>query len=143
MLMGDLDAIMAIEQRAYTHPWTRGIMRDCLRVGYCCWLYESQGRVDAYGVLSTSADEAHILNLTVRPECQGQGLGRKMLTQMLRLAARHGADTVFLEVRPSNLPAIALYHKMGFNEIGVRKGYYPDRDGREDALVLAKSLAWE
>ena len=136
----DLDQVMEIEQRAYPHPWTRGIFRDCIRVGYGCWLYERQGGVRAYGVMSVAVGEAHILNLTVAPEHQRQGLGRKLLSYFLHLALRHNADTVLLEVRPSNIPAIALYEKMGFNEIGIRKDYYPMQHGREDALVLAKSL---
>lgn len=136
----DLDAVMAIEVRAYGHPWTRPIFKDCLRVGYSCWLYEREGHIEAYGVMSVAVGEAHILNLTVRPESQGQGLGRKMLKHFLSLALRHNADLVLLEVRPSNTAALALYSKMGFNEIGVRKGYYPGPNGREDALVLALNL---
>lgn len=136
----DLDAVMEIEVRAYKHPWTRAILKDCLRVGYNCWLYEREGGILAYGVMSVAVGEAHMLNLTVRPESQGQGLGRKILKHFLGLALRHGADMVLLEVRPSNTPALALYSKMGFNEIGVRKGYYPGPNGREDALVLALNL---
>lgn len=140
MREADLDAVMEIEVRAYAHPWTRAILKDCLRVGYNCWLYEREGRVEAYGVMSVAVGEAHILNLTVRPESQGQGLGRKLLQHFLSLALRHNADLVLLEVRPSNTPALALYSKMGFNEIGVRKNYYPGPNGREDALVLALNL---
>ena len=136
----DLDAVMAIEPRAYAHPWTRAIFKDCLRVGYNCWLYEREGDILAYGVMSVAVGEAHILNLTVRPESQGQGLGRKLLEHFLNLARRHNADLVLLEVRPSNTAALALYSGMGFNEIGVRKGYYPGPSGREDALVLALNL---
>jgi ribosomal-protein-alanine N-acetyltransferase len=140
MREADLDAVMDIEVRAYAHPWTRAIFGDCLRVGYNCWLYEREGRIEAYGVMSVAVGEAHILNLTVRPESQGQGLGRKMLKHFLSLALRYSADMVLLEVRPSNTAALALYSGMGFNEIGVRKGYYPGPSGREDALVLALNL---
>lgn len=140
MLATDLDAVMEIEVRAYTHPWTRGIFQDCLRVGYNCWLYEQEGRIQGYGVMSVAVGEAHILNLTVRPESQGQGLGRKLLKHFIGLAARHNADIVMLEVRPSNTRAVRLYEKLGFNEIGVRKDYYPAGQGREDALILALSL---
>lgn len=140
MREADLDAVMEIEVRAYAHPWTRAILSDCLRVGYNCWLYEQEGRIEAYGVMSVAVGEAHILNLTVRPESQGQGLGRKILEHFLGLAGRYSADMVLLEVRPSNTAALALYGKMGFNEIGVRKNYYPGPSGREDALVLALTL---
>jgi len=136
----DLDAVMAIEQRAYDFPWTKGIFRDCLRVGYCCWCYENDGCIEGYGVMSVAAGESHILNLTVRPESQRRGIGRKLMTHFLQLARRHNADVVMLEVRPSNHAAIALYQKCGFNEIGMRRNYYPAEDGREDALLLALSL---
>ena len=137
----DLDAIMEIEVRAYDFPWTQGIFRDCLRVGYCCWCYENDEMIQAYGVMSAAAGESHILNLTVRPESQRQGIGSRLLKHFQQLARRHGADTLMLEVRPSNRNAISLYEKLGFNEIGVRRNYYPAAEGREDALLLALSLA--
>jgi ribosomal-protein-alanine N-acetyltransferase len=138
--VADLDAVMAIEQRAYEFPWTKGIFRDCLRVGYCCWCYENEGCIEGYGVMSVAAGESHILNLTVRPESQRRGVGRKLMTHFLQLARRHNADVVMLEVRPTNQAAIALYQQCGFNEIGVRRNYYPAENGREDALLLALSL---
>jgi ribosomal-protein-alanine N-acetyltransferase len=137
----DLEAVMEIEVRAYDFPWTEGIFRDCLRVGYCCWCYENEEVVQGYGVMSAAAGESHILNLTVRPESQRQGIGSKLMKHFLQLARRHGADTLMLEVRPSNTTAIRLYEQMGFNEIGVRRNYYPAAEGREDALLLALSLA--
>jgi len=140
MTEDDLAEIMDIEHRAYPFPWTHGILRDCMRVGYSCWLYEVTGVIHGYGVMSAAAGEAHILNLCVRPESQGQGLGRKIMTHFIALARRHGVDTLLLEVRPSNLAALALYQDMGFNEVGVRKNYYPAEQGREDALILALAL---
>ena len=137
---GDLPALMEIEQRAYPYPWTLGIFRDCLRVGYCCWCYQRGGRIDGYGVMSVAVGESHILNLTVRPEAQRQGIGAKLMTHFMHLARRHNAEVVMLEVRPSNIPAVNLYRKMGFNEIGVRPSYYPADKGREDALILAYDL---
>ena len=138
--MADLDAVMEIESRAYDCPWTQGIFRDCLRVGYCCWCYEIDGLIQGYGVMSVAAGESHILNISVRPESQRQGIGSKLMKHFLQLARRHDADTVMLEVRPSNKLAIKLYEKLGFNEIGVRRNYYPAHQGREDALLLALSL---
>ncbi|GMQ89557.1 MAG: ribosomal protein S18-alanine N-acetyltransferase [Gammaproteobacteria bacterium] len=140
LTLADLDAVMEIESRAYDFPWTPGIFRDCLRVGYCCWCCESDGIIQGYGVMSAAAGESHILNLTVRPESQRQGIGSKLMQHFQQLARRHGADTLMLEVRPSNRIAISLYEKLGFNEIGVRRNYYPAEDGREDALLLALSL---
>ena len=140
LAIADLDAVMDIESHAYDFPWTQGIFRDCLRVGYCCWCYENDGLIQGYGVMSVAAGESHILNITVRPESQRQGIGGKLMKHFLQLARRHDADTVMLEVRPSNVSAIRLYEKMGFNEIGVRRNYYPADEGREDALLLALSL---
>ena len=138
MREADLDAVMRIEERAYPFPWTRGIFRDCLRADYPMWLQERDGAIVGYGVLSIAADEAHVLNLCSAPECEGQGLGRRMLQALLRIARGHGAKRVFLEVRPSNPRAIALYERSGFNEIGRRPRYYPAaNNGREDAIVMA------
>lgn len=140
LVVTDVDAVMKIEKRAYEFPWTQGIFRDCLRVGYCCWCYEHDGQLEGYGVMSVAAGEAHILNLTVRPESQRQGIGRKLMTHFLQLARRHNADIVMLEVRPSNTAAVHLYEKLGFNEVGVRRNYYPAQNGREDGLLYALSL---
>ena len=140
MTEDDLSAVMDIERRAYQFPWTSGILRDCLRVGYCCWLLEHDGDIQAYGVMSVATGEAHILNLCVRPESRRRGFGRKILVWLIDIARRHGADTVLLEVRPSNLAAIRLYEQLGFHEVGQRQHYYPADRGRENALILAMSL---
>lgn len=140
MREADLDAVMAIEQRAYPFPWTRGIFRDCLAAAYPAWVLHAQGLLIGYGVLSLAADEAHVLNVCVAPEWQGRGHGRRLLRSLVGYARDNGAARVFLEVRPSNPHAIALYHAEGFNEIGRRPRYYPAHDGREDALVMAMEL---
>jgi ribosomal-protein-alanine N-acetyltransferase len=138
----DLADVLAVETAAYPFPWTASIFRDCLRVGYCCWVCVFKHRIVGHGVMSVAAGEAHVLNLCVKPEYQGNGLGKRLLSHLLSLAARHGADTAFLEVRRSNSAALALYSALGFNEIGVRRGYYPSKGGREDALVLARDLGF-
>jgi ribosomal-protein-alanine N-acetyltransferase len=143
MRESDLDAILAIEQRAYPFPWTRGIFRDCLAAGYPAWVLQERGLPIGYAVISVAADEAHILNICVAPERQGRGHGRQLLRSLVKLAIDLGAARIFLEVRPSNPNAIALYHDEGFNEIGRRPRYYPARDGREDALVMAMELVGE
>lgn len=137
MRESDLDAVMAVEVRAYPFPWTRGIFRDCLDAGYAMWLQERQGSVVGYGVLSIAADEAHVLNLCTASGNEGQGLGQRMLQTLLKIARGNGAQRVFLEVRPSNTRAITLYERSGFNEIGRRPRYYPAEHGREDAIVMA------
>ena len=136
MLDVDLDAVNAIEQATYDFPWTRGIFQDCMRVGYSCWVLEEGDQVLAYGIMSVGGGEAHILTIVVDEEYRGHGLGRKLLRHLISLARQRGVDTVFLEVRPSNLAAIKLYHSLGFSEIGIRKDYYPSEKGREDALVM-------
>jgi len=140
MREADLPAVMAIEQRAYAFPWTQGVFRDCLLANHPAWVLVENGHVIGYAVLSVAADEAHVLNLCTSPDMQGRGHGRRLLRALLQLARGRGAQRVFLEVRPSNAPAIALYHDEGFNEIGRRPRYYPARDGREDALVMALEL---
>ncbi len=136
----DLNAVMAIELRGYPFPWTRGIFIDCLRAGYPGLAMERDGLLVGYGVLSIAADEAHVLNICIAPLAQSRGLGRQLLRALVQLAADRGAQRVFLEVRPSNTPALALYHSEGFNEIGRRPRYYPAAQGREDAVVMAIEL---
>ncbi|WP_455217118.1 ribosomal protein S18-alanine N-acetyltransferase [Kaarinaea lacus] len=142
MTAEDIDAVMSIEFSIYPYPWTRRIMADCLRVGYYCMVGEIDGVLAGYCVMSTGADEAHILNLCVASEFQRRGLGRIMLTTVLDEAKLHDVHNVFLEVRPSNSPALYLYEQLGFNEIGLRKDYYPAKDGREDAVILALNLSY-
>lgn len=136
----DLNAVMAIEVRGYPFPWTRGIFVDCLRAGYPGLAMERDGQLIGYGVLSIAADEAHVLNICIDPLAQSRGLGRQLLRALVQLAGNRGAQCVFLEVRPSNTPALALYHSEGFNEIGRRPRYYPAAQGREDAVVMAIEL---
>ncbi len=139
--VSDLPLLMAIEVRAYTHPWTEGIFRDCLRTGYICWALTVDEIFTGYAVTSVAVGECHLLNLTIDPAAQGQGLGRYLLRQVLQRAIESGADIAFLEVRPSNLTARHLYESEGFNEIGRRKNYYPSgKRQREDALLMAKKL---
>jgi ribosomal-protein-alanine N-acetyltransferase len=136
-----LKPVLEIERRAYEFPWTESIFRDCLRVGYSTWLVTQGGDpILAYGVMSMAVGEAHILNLCVEPAYHQQGLGRFLLTHFLRLARGAGMELMLLEVRKSNAAAIALYDRMGFRKLGVRKGYYPANDGREDAWLLGKNL---
>jgi ribosomal-protein-alanine N-acetyltransferase len=136
----DVEAVHDIERRAYEFPWTAGIFRDCLRADYIAWVLERDGVILGYFLMSLAAGEAHVLNICVAPEQQGRGLGRRLLRSLVHLARARGGQRVFLEVRPSNAGAISLYHQEGFNEIGRRPRYYPARDGREDALVMAMEL---
>lgn len=133
--------ILEIEKVAYTHPWTEGMLRDCLKDNYCFYAMFRNGDIIAYGILSCILDESHILNLCVSPDCQKQGLGRRMLYKLLEKAGKNQSRTVFLEVRESNHTAQGLYEDVGFNRLGNRKEYYPNKGGREDAVIYAKELA--
>lgn len=140
MVDADVTGIMAIETRAYAFPWTAGIFRDCMGAGYCCYVLERNAEIIAYAVMSVAAKEAHILNICVRPETRGEGYGSALMDKLITLARQLQADMMFLEVRPSNEAARRLYDKLGFNEIGSRRDYYPAAHGREDALILAMQL---
>lgn len=138
MRPNDLDRVMRIEQTVYFHPWTRGNFSDSLHAGYTCWTLELGGRVIGYGVMMLALDEAHLLNLSIAAEVQRHGYGRMLLEHFTRIARHYGSKSIYLEVRPSNLPARALYRSAGFDEVGLRRGYYPAHTGREDALVMER-----
>ncbi len=140
MSENDLSVVTGIEAEVYPFPWTEQIFRDCLRVGYSCWVAECHGHIQGYGVMSVAAGECHILNLCVRTNLRRQGVGWRMLDHLINLARKHRAETALLEVRPSNRAALALYHRAGFGEVGIRREYYPAAKGREDALILARDL---
>ena len=145
MQLDDLDAIIQIEATIYTHPWTRGNFSDSLNSGYSAWIMERDSKMIGYALTMMVMDEAHLLNLSVAKTQQKQGLGRYLLEHMLKTAKNHHAANMFLEVRPSNISAIALYENMGFSEMAVRRGYYPSdpkisKTGREDAILMGLAL---
>ena len=142
MLESDLALVMNVEQAAYPHPWEERIMKDCLRAShYHGWVFELDEVIRGYLFLSVVAGEMHVLNICIHPDLQGQGWGRVVLQRAFNLATtEYDATMCFLEVRPSNTAALSLYQSEGFNEIGVRKNYYPATKGREDAIVMAKSI---
>lgn len=140
MRADDLQRIAQIEQDAYPFPWSEGIFRDCLRVGYCCVVLEGEDGVQGYGIMSVAADEAHLLNICIRPDLQRCGLGSDLLDWLLDKAREGGAERILLEVRPTNRAALALYKKNGFEAVGLRRGYYRSDQRREDAVVLALPL---
>ncbi|MEW6612604.1 MAG: ribosomal protein S18-alanine N-acetyltransferase [Pseudomonadota bacterium] len=141
MRMEDLDAVARLEAAICITPWSLGIFRDCLLSGYEGWVFATpEGMIVAYGVLSAAAGEAHLLNLGVAQTHRGQGLGRRLTEHLIGRARALHAHILFLEVRVSNRIAQSLYKSAGFRQIGMRKGYYRDLSGREDALVLALRL---
>jgi ribosomal-protein-alanine N-acetyltransferase len=141
MTEADVAAVVALERAAYRFPWSEGIFRDCLRVGYLCRVLDLAGVVVGYGIMSMGAGEAHILNVCVREDLRCRGLGRRMLEYLLDRAHGSAMLEAFLEVRPSNVVAIRLYQAIGFEQVGMRRGYYQAPGGREDAAVLRLDLA--
>jgi [ribosomal protein S18]-alanine N-acetyltransferase len=145
MQIGDLDTIMQIEPTIYSHPWTRGNFSDSLNSGYSAWVVEEKDEMIGYALMMMVMDEAHLLNLSIAKHRQKQGLGRYLLEHMMTIAKCHKAANMFLEVRTSNVSAIALYENIGFCEMAVRRGYYPAdpkvfKTGREDAVLMGLAL---
>jgi ribosomal-protein-alanine N-acetyltransferase len=138
MRPGDLEAVVAIEDELYSHPWTLGNFRDSLHAGYSCWVLEGEHGLIGYCVMMVGVGEAHLLNLSIASPWQRRGLGRHMVEHLLELARGWGARDMLLEVRPSNTAARALYANMGFRELARRRDYYPAEQGREDAIVMAR-----
>ena len=139
MTEADIDAVLKIEYAAFSHPWTRGIFLDGLK-SYEIWLMFEGAQQVGHGVVQVIIDEAHLLNITVKPESQGRGLGLRLLEHLMSRAYALNARECFLELRDSNRSAYRLYERFGFNEIGRRRDYYPAVGGREDALVMACTL---
>jgi ribosomal-protein-alanine N-acetyltransferase len=154
----DLDAVLEIEVVSHLHPWTKGNFTDSLEAGH--WAYCIRPQVDqaikgsyldpailwAYCILFPAVDELHLLNITVSPKLRQLGLASRMMAAIEGVAAQQKMPRMILEVRPSNTAAVALYRKLGYEEIGVRKKYYPadpQLGNREDALVMAKSIKLE
>ena len=140
MREADLDEVMAIESAIYTHPWTRGNFADSLRASYECRTLRLGPALLGYFVLMAAAGEAHLLNLSIAAGRQRVGYGSMLLGEATALALKLGARSLYLEVRPSNSAAQALYTRFGFRKVGLRRDYYPCAAGREDALVLALTL---
>jgi ribosomal-protein-alanine N-acetyltransferase len=139
MTEADLDAVLKIEYAAFSHPWTRGIYMDALK-SYEVWLMFEGSQQVGHGVINVIIDEAHLLNITVKPESQGRGLGLMLLEHLMKRAYEMNGRECFLELRDSNRSAYRLYERYGFNEIGRRRDYYPAVGGREDAIVMACTL---
>lgn len=145
----DVSDIMPIENAIYPFPWTAGNFHDSLQAGYAGWVVQDRrcggprmAPVIAYAMVMHVLDEAHLMNLSVATEHQRRGLGRWLLEWLSESSSKRGAVGMFLEVRPSNLSALALYDQVGFQRIGLRRRYYPNGvDGREDAIVMRNALS--
>ena len=142
MQVDDLTEVMAIENDVYPHPWTRGNFLDSLQSDYEIWtVRDPAGALAGYLLLMISVDESHLLNIAVRRDLQGSGVGRLLLDLAVKLSRDKGMQSILLEVRPSNDRAVEVYERYGFAGIGVRRGYYPAAAGsREDAIVMRLML---
>jgi [ribosomal protein S18]-alanine N-acetyltransferase len=142
MTTAQLDAVMAVEAAAYSFPWSRGNFIDSLAAGYHAHvLLGAQRELLGYFVAMPGVDEMHLLNITVAPAAQGQGHARLMIEALSVLCRERGARELWLEVRASNARARAMYLRFGFNQVGVRKGYYPAPfSHREDAVVMSLKI---
>jgi len=146
MTKADLPQVLKIESEGYNYPWAVGVFHDCLKAAhYDCWVCEdTTNKMTGYCIVSTAVGEATILNLCIANDERKQGLGRKFMLHVIDSAKEKKAESVFLEVRPSNQGAVALYESLGFNEIGIRPGYYKAENGtREDAIMMAYTLNLE
>lgn len=140
MTMADLDAVLGMEQQVHSHPWTRGNFTASLSSAHFCKVYAAADEITGYAVMMPVLDEVHMLDIGIAKTLQRKGLGEKLLKEMLMLARTRKFKRMLLEVRTSNVAAIALYRKTGFAEIGQRRAYYPAAQGREDAIVMECKL---
>jgi len=141
MLEADLTDVMMIEAAAYPFPWSQSIFQDCFKKNYYNYVLEDNQLLLGYGLMLIAHPlEAHILNICIHPDHQNCGYGHILLSYLIDMARKKEVEEVLLEVRPSNKAAINLYHKIGFNQIGIRRNYYPAQGGRENALMFGLNL---
>jgi ribosomal-protein-alanine N-acetyltransferase len=131
----DLSTVASIERKSYDYPWSENIFRDCLSSGYTCLVAKRNDLLVGYTILSFALNEAHILNFCIDKDHRNLGFGDKLLDFLIAKSRSEGAEKIFLEVRPSNKKAIALYLKKGFEKIAKRSSYYKHAHGREDADI--------
>lgn len=142
MQAADISDVLAIENDVYPFPWTRGNFLDSINSGYETWiLRDGAGILKGYFLLMPSVDDAHLLNITVHRDLQGQGIGLLLLNKAKAIMLERKLPALILEVRPSNTRAEKIYERYGFARIGIRKGYYPaPNNQREDAIVMKLDL---
>jgi len=140
MQLSDIDMVWQIEKQSNSFPWTKGNFEDCFKSGYRTFLYSTGSDLIGYSVVQSVLDEVHLLNICVKPEYQGKGFGRQILSHVIDISMQQSAAIIVLEVRASNFRAQQLYLSIGFNEMSVRRGYYPAEQGREDGVLMGLEL---
>jgi ribosomal-protein-alanine N-acetyltransferase len=138
MEVSDLDAVAAAEAQLHAFPWSRAQFEGSLVAGHECWVGLLAGELAAYGVVMKTLDEAELLDIAVLKPWQRLGYGVAFLDFLLHQARQGGVRAMFLEVRASNRAGLALYEGAGFTQVGLRRGYYPAVQGREDAVVMRR-----
>ena len=137
-----LDDLARLERLCFSRPWSRQALKEELTNPAACFLVgEEAGEVLGYAGMHCAAGECYVDNVAVFPEARRQGVGRKLVEALLQAAAARGGEFLSLEVRPSNLEALALYRGLGFREVGRRRRFYDDPV--EDGLLLTKDLEKE
>ena len=140
MHINDLECIYKLELESYSFPWTKEILRDCILYKYDSYSVFIDDTLVGYIISKISFPETHILNLTVDINYRNNGIGQALIELTINDARIRNSQDIILEVRSKNLNAQALYSKLGFEKIGIRKGYYDSENGREDAFVLRLKL---
>ncbi|MGO8754738.1 MAG: ribosomal protein S18-alanine N-acetyltransferase [Gallionellaceae bacterium] len=140
MNIADVNDVLRIEQQVHDYPWTRGNFTDALDSGYLCKVFEQGGAMLGFVIMMIAPDEMQLLDLGIAAAYQRRGLGRRLLAEAMKIAREMDMRRILLEVRPSNVAAQGLYFDAGFREIGLRRGYYPAANGREDAIVMEREL---
>ncbi len=137
----NIAAVALIEKDVYVFPWSAGNFRDSLLSGYQCWGCWANGELIGYAIILVSLDEAHLLNFAVSRAWQNQGVGTRFLNFVINESKRMCCEMLYLEVRPSNVIGRRLYERFGFQQLGLRRNYYPATTGREDALFLGLNIS--
>ncbi len=140
MQLTDLEQVVRIEREIFLFPWSLQNFADSLQAGYTCQVTEQDNNICGYSVMMLGPDEAHLLTIGIAAHWQGQGWGEKLLQHFIQLAQQQGKESMLLDVRESNHGATKLYQRMGFKQIAKRKDYYPAMSGREDAIIMERSL---
>ena len=140
MQASDLREVYRLEAMSQPVPWPLWCFRGLLRKGASCWVMETDKEIIGFGIVSFVKDWAHIMNMCVAPGYRRRGLGRRIMLQLLHVARQRHCKKAFLEVRPTNRPAIVLYRKLGFRTKQIRKNYYLTPTGRQNGLVMARPV---
>jgi [ribosomal protein S18]-alanine N-acetyltransferase len=138
----DVSQLMAVEQACHEFPWSQKTMESCLSGRYFNGCIVKGGRLIGFYIAERAGPDVSLMDICVDPDNQGKGYANALIMDFIQCCEAYNTENVFLEVRESNTPAIALYEKFGFIETGLRKNYYPSSSGKENAILMAMTLAF-